>query len=88
MKKLIELLKLDPKATEDQIAEAVAALQKENADLKAAQVQASEDEKVIREKMALGLTRDQAMAVITRQREHDKAEAEAKKKAEEAAKKK
>lgn len=81
MKKIIELLKLDAKATEDQIAEAVAALQKENAELKAAKAQASEDEKLIAEKMIHGLTRDQAISVIKRQREHDAAEAEAKKKA-------
>lgn len=43
----------------------------------AAQAQATADEVVIREKMAHGLTRDQAIAVIRRQRAHDEAEAAA-----------
>jgi predicted DNA-binding WGR domain protein len=41
---------------------------------KAQAAQASADETVIREKMAHGLTRDQAISVIHRQREHDKIE--------------
>ena len=50
--------------------------------------QASADEEVIREKMAHGLTRDQAIAVIKRQRAHDEAEAAAAKaKAEKSTKK-
>lgn len=77
MKKIIELLKLDADATENQVASAVDALVKENAALKSAKAQVEADEKIIREKMSHGLTRDQAISVINRQREHDKAKAAA-----------
>jgi hypothetical protein len=39
----------------------------------AAEKQASEDEIKIAEKMAFGLTRDQAVSVLQRQRDHDAA---------------
>ena len=48
--------------------------------------QASEDEIIVREKMAFGLTRDQALSVIKRQRHHDQLEAEAAEKAKATAK--
>jgi len=50
-----------------------AALQAENEALKAAKKQLDADEAIITAKMAAGLTRPQAIAVIQRQREHDKA---------------
>ena len=54
---------------------------------KAQAAQASADEVIIREKMTHGLTRDQAVSVIHRQRAHDaaeKAQADAAAKAKEA----
>ena len=48
--------------------------------------QASADEVIVREKMQFGLTREQAISVIKRQRHHDQLEAEAKAAAAEKAK--
>jgi hypothetical protein len=44
------------------------------ADLQAAKAMASEDEKLIVLKMSTGLTRSQAISVITRQRQYDASE--------------
>lgn len=63
------------------IARLTAALEEANktiANFQAEKKQLAEDEKVIREKMSHGLSREQAMAVIKRQKEHDAMEAEAK----------
>ena len=58
----------------------IAQLESENAQLKkeletfkSQQAQATADEVIIREKMNHGLTRDQAVSVIKRQRAHDEA---------------
>jgi len=77
LKKLNALLKLDEKATEEQALAAVAALQTKVADLETAKQQASADEKLIAEKQARGLTREQAIAVIQRQRAFDAAQPKA-----------
>lgn len=50
------------------------AVQAELGQYKAADAQRQADEKVIAAKMALGLSRPQALAVIQRQKEHDEAE--------------
>ena len=77
MKKLIALLKLDEKANEETVFAAVAGLQTKVAELEAAKQQASADEKLIAEKQARGLTREQAIAVIQRQRAFDAAQPKA-----------
>lgn len=58
--------------TNNPLAEENAALKKQVAELEAAKKQTEADEVVIREKMAKGLRREQAIAVIERQREYDK----------------
>lgn len=75
----IELLKKTGSGDEEMLEK----LEKENADLRqrlatsaAADVQRAADEKLIGEKTSKGLTRDQAIAVIKRQKEHDAALAE------------
>jgi hypothetical protein len=62
----------------------VEGLQAENAQLRARivelegqQKENAEVEKVVREKMGIGLSREQALAVIRRQKEHDAAKAKA-----------
>jgi len=52
----------------------LAAANKTIESFKAQAAQASADEVIIREKMAHGLTREQAISVIKRQRSHDEAE--------------
>ena len=52
----------------------LAAANQQIAAFKAQQAQTSADEVVIREKISRGLTRDQALNVIKRQRAHDQAE--------------
>ncbi len=54
----------------------LAAANKTIESFKAQAAQASADEVIIREKMSHGLTRDQAISVIHRQRAHDKMEKE------------
>lgn len=76
MKKLIELLKLDEKASEADVLTAVAALQAENAAFKADKKKLDEREKLVVEKMLKGLTRQQAITVIERQEHFDRAQAE------------
>jgi hypothetical protein len=76
--KLIEILNLKPGSagqpiTDDQILDAVASLQKRVATFEAEQCLAASDEEVIRQKMAVGLSREQAIAVIRRQRAFDAA---------------
>jgi hypothetical protein len=51
-----------------------AQLKKELETFKTQQAQASADEVIIREKMAHGLSREQAQSVIKRQRAHDELE--------------
>lgn len=70
-KKLIQLLGLDAKASDDQIVSAVQALQTRLDAFEKAESQRAADEKVIVEKMARGLSREQAVHVIQRQREFD-----------------
>lgn len=77
MKKIIELLKLDPKATEETVVAEIGKLQKTIADFEAAKRQQTADDHAIAEKMARGLTRNQAIAVIERQRAFDAAAAKA-----------
>jgi len=64
-----------PKEIESQLAE----LQKENAALKAAAENRSAHEKLVADKMAFGLSRDQAAAVIKRQADYESARKSAKK---------
>ena len=77
-----------PQQTIDRLTAELAAANEKIAGFTAAQEQASKDEVTIREKMVHGLTRDQAIAVIKRQRAHDEAEAAAAKAKAEAAQKK
>jgi len=83
-KKLIQLLDLDAKASDDQIVAAVQALQTRLDAFEKTEAQRAADEKIIIEKMARGLSREQAVHVIQRQREfdvaRDKSKAESKKK--------
>jgi hypothetical protein len=72
-KKLIQLLGLDAKATDDQIVAAVQALQTRLDAFEKAEALRAADEKIIVEKMARGLSREQAVHVIQRQREFDAA---------------
>ncbi len=65
-----------PQQTIDRLTAENADLKKQVAQYTEQAKQASADEIVIRQKMALGLTRDQAASVIERQRAHDKAEKE------------
>jgi len=76
-KKLIELLGLAADATDEQVIAAVAALKESCDKAMAADAQRRKDESVIAEKIRHGLTREQAIAVIQRQREHDQREAAA-----------
>lgn len=68
-----------PKETPDQTIARLtaenAALARQVAAFHAAQAQAGADEIIIQQKMSRGLSRDQAVAVIKRQRQHDAAEA-------------
>ena len=70
---LIQLLKLDAKATDEQVLAAVTALRDQVNAFTAKEAQAGADEVKIREKMAHGLSRDQAISVIKRQRTYDEA---------------
>lgn len=83
-KKLIQLLGLDAKASDDQIVSAIQALQTRLDAFEKAEAQRGADEKIIVEKMARGLSREQAVHVIQRQREfeaaRDKSKSEPKKK--------
>ena len=83
-KKLIQLLDLDAKASDDQIVAAVQALQTRLDAFEKTEAQRAADEKIIIEKMARGLSREQAVHVIQRQREfdvaRDKSKTESKKK--------
>lgn len=63
------------KETNERLRAELAAANEQLAGFKAQQAQTSADEVVIREKMSRGLTRDQAINVIKRQRFHDQAEA-------------
>lgn len=68
------LLSPDPadggKSEIDAMKKTIAELKAENAKLTGVAKQSVEDEKLIAEKVAMGLTRDQAIAVIKRQRDH------------------
>ena len=70
-------IKETPAQTIERLTAELAAANATIESFKAQAAQASADEVVIREKMSHGLTRDQALSVIHRQRAHDKAEAEA-----------
>jgi hypothetical protein len=72
-KKLTQLLGLDAKATDDQIVSAIQALQTRLDAFEKAEALRAADEKIIIEKMARGLSREQAVHVIQRQREFDAA---------------
>ena len=72
-KKLTQLLGLDAKATDDQIVSAIQALQTRLDAFEKAEALRAADEKIIIEKMARGLSREQAVNVIQRQREFDAA---------------
>ncbi len=61
-----------PSAKSQTLEERMAALQAENDALKGVQTAAKADEEIIATKMMLGLSRPQAVAVIHRQRNHDK----------------
>jgi len=72
-------IKETPTQTIERLTTELAAANKTIESFKAQAAQASADEIVIREKMSHGLTRDQAINVIKRQRahdEHEKAQAE------------
>lgn len=81
-------IKETPAQTIERLTAENAELTKQVEGFQAQKVQDSADEVVIREKMSHGLTREQALAVIKRQRAHDALEAEkvAKAKADKAAK--
>lgn len=70
-KKLIQILGLDAKATDDQIVAAVQAIQTRLDAFEKTEALRSADEKIIVEKMTRGLSREQAVHVIQRQREFD-----------------
>ena len=76
----------DKKPTYDELAAQLAEANDKIAKYEAANAQRATDEAAIAQKTALGLSRDQAIAVIQRQKDHDQAEA-AKTKAAEATKK-
>jgi hypothetical protein len=69
-----EAAQATPQQTIERLAAELAAAKKELETFKAQAAQASADEIIIREKMSHGLTRDQAVSVIHRQRAHDAAE--------------
>lgn len=76
--KLAAILKLQPAVdgqpvTDQQIIDAVAALQSKIKALDQARQKIAADEALIVEKMSVGLSRDQAIAVIQRQRREDAA---------------
>ena len=70
-KKLIQLLGLDAKASDEQIVAAVQSLQTRLDAFEKSEALRAVDEKIIIEKMARGLSREQAVHVIQRQREFD-----------------
>ena len=70
-KKLIQLLRLDAKASDEQIVAAVQTLQSRLDAFEKTEAQRAADEKIIIEKMARGLSREQAVHVIQRQREFE-----------------
>lgn len=72
-KKLIQILGLDAKATDEQIVAAVQAIQNRLDSFEKTEVQRAADEKIIVEKMTRGLSREQAVHVIQRQREFEAA---------------
>jgi len=74
---LLDLYDLPADATDADIAEAAAESKDENIREKARRAQQEADEVKIAEKVAKGLTRDQAIGVIKRQREHDEQAAQA-----------
>lgn len=63
------------KPTVEELQGQLAAANKTIAALKAEKTQRDADEKIIVEKMSRGLSREQAISVIKRQREHDAAKA-------------
>jgi len=63
-----------PAQTIERLTAELAAANKTIESFKAQAAQASADEIIIREKMSHGLTRDQAISVIKRQRAHDELE--------------
>jgi len=63
-----------PAQTSERLRAELAAANQTIEAFKAQAAQASADEVIIREKMSHGLTRDQAVSVIHRQRAHDAAE--------------
>jgi predicted DNA-binding WGR domain protein len=72
--KLATILNLKPvtqgnQVTEEQIIDTVTALQKQVSDFQAQQEQAEADEKLIAEKIQKGLSRDQAIGVLQKNRE-------------------
>ena len=69
--KILELLNLPADASEQQVLDAVAAQSKKLSNIETARVQAAADEAEIEKKMRVGLTREQAVSVIRRQREYD-----------------
>ena len=73
--KLIAILDLTPAVSgqpisEQQIIDAVANLKKQVADFAAQQEQAAADDELIAQKMRKGLSREQAVMVINKNREH------------------
>jgi hypothetical protein len=60
-----------PTGTANDLAAENAQLKAEMAEIAAAKEQATANDKIIVEKMAKGLRREQAAAVVQRQREHD-----------------
>lgn len=60
-----------PEPTDNSLADENAALKKRVAQLEDARQQADQDEVLIRDKMTKGLRREQAIAVIERQRKFD-----------------
>ena len=71
-------IKETPAQTIDRLTAELATANKTIETFKAQAAQAGADEVVIREKLSHGLTRDQAVTVIKRQRVHDEAEKAAK----------
>jgi hypothetical protein len=68
---LIQIFKLPANASDDDIAWAADTAQQYTVTTKAKLAEQAAEEMLIAEKMEVGLTRDQAVAVINRQRQHD-----------------
>ena len=72
-KQLIKIYKLPADASDQDIAATAASEQEFNVKIRAQIAQQEAEEEVIAQKMKVGLTREQAIKVIQRQKDHDAA---------------